>query len=73
MPLEVLPTPYGRPALACLRTAVAAAKDGVPLAPVTVVVPTNHVGVTARRALAATGLGDGGPGTGVAAVSFLTA
>ena len=73
MPLEVLPTPYGRPALACLRTAVAAAKDGVPLAPVTVVVPTNHVGVTARRALAAVGLGDGGPGTGVAAVSFLTA
>ncbi|HZM30667.1 MAG TPA: PD-(D/E)XK nuclease family protein [Acidimicrobiales bacterium] len=72
MPLEVLPTPYGRPALSRLTAAVAAAKAGDPLAPVTVVVPSNHVGVTARRALAAGGVGVG-PGTGVAAVTFLTA
>jgi ATP-dependent helicase/nuclease subunit B len=72
VPLEVLPTPYGRPALRRLRAAVAAAKAGDPLAPVTVVVPSNHVGVTARRALAAGGVGVG-PGTGVAAVTFLTA
>jgi len=72
VPLEVLPTPYGRPALSRLTAAVAAAKAGDPLAPVTVVVPSNHVGVTARRALAAGGVGVG-PGTGVAAVTFLTA
>ncbi|HZM39640.1 MAG TPA: PD-(D/E)XK nuclease family protein [Acidimicrobiales bacterium] len=72
MPLEVLSTPYGRPALERLRAAIADAKDGDPLAPVGVVVPSNHVGVTARRALASGGLG---PGThvGVAAVTFLTA
>jgi RecB family exonuclease len=55
-----------------LTAAVAAAKAGDPLAPVTVVVPSNHVGVTARRALAAGGVDDG-PGAGVAAVTFLTA
>ena len=72
MPLEVLSTPYGRPALERLRASVAAAKGSDPLAPVGVVVPSNHVGVTARRVLASGGLG---PGTraGVAAVTFLTA
>ena len=49
MPLEVLSTPYGR-LLERLRAAIADAKDGDPLAPVGVVVPSNHVGVTARRA-----------------------
>src|SRR5690606_21626125 len=51
----------------------AQAKGGDALAPVTVVVPSNHVGVTARRLLASGSLGpvtDGG--TGVAAVTFLT-
>ncbi|HEY7073185.1 MAG TPA: hypothetical protein VH479_23870, partial [Acidimicrobiales bacterium] len=72
MPLEVLSTPYGRPALERLRASIAAAKGNDPLAPVGVVVPSNHVGVTARRVLASGGLG---PGTraGVAAVTFLTA
>jgi ATP-dependent helicase/nuclease subunit B len=74
MPFEVVPTAYGRPALLVLRNAIAAAKRGDPLAPVTVVVPTNHVGVTARRALASGSLGPVGTGvTGVAAVTFLTA
>ena len=73
MPLDVVATAYGRPALLALRRAVAAAKRGDPLAPVTVIVPANHVGVTARRALASGSLGpvsDGG--AGVAAVTFLT-
>jgi ATP-dependent helicase/nuclease subunit B len=73
MPLDVVATAYGRPALQALRHAVAAAKQGDPLAPVTVIVPANHVGVTARRALASGSLGpvsDGG--AGVAAVTFLT-
>jgi len=73
MPLDVVATAYGRPALQALRRAVAAAKQGDPLAPVTVIVPANHIGVTARRALASGSLGpvsDGG--AGVAAVTFLT-
>ncbi|MBN2622152.1 MAG: hypothetical protein JXA83_02230, partial [Acidimicrobiales bacterium] len=73
MPIEVVTTPYGRPALLALRDAVAAAKAGEPLAPVTVVVPSNHVGVTARRLLAGGALGavvTGG--AGIAAVDFLT-
>jgi ATP-dependent helicase/nuclease subunit B len=73
MPLDVVTTAYGRPALVALARAVAAAKQGDPLAPVTVIVPANHVGVTARRALAGGELGsvsDGG--AGVAAVTFLT-
>jgi ATP-dependent helicase/nuclease subunit B len=73
MLVDVVATAYGRPALVALRRAVAAAKHGDPLAPVTVIVPANHVGVTARRALAGGSLGpltDGG--AGVAAVTFIT-
>ena len=62
VPLEVVTTPYGRPALEALRDAVAKAKAGDPLAPVTVVVPANHVGVTARRLLAGGALGGLAPG-----------
>jgi RecB family exonuclease len=72
--VEVVTTPYGRPALTALRDAVAAAKAGDALAPVTVVVPSNHVGVTARRLLASGALGAvASGGTGVAAVGFVTA
>lgn len=74
VPFQVATTAYGRPALAALRDAVAAAKGGDPLAPVTVVVASNHVGVTARRLLAAGALGPVTPGqVGVAAVGFVTA
>ena len=74
MPFEVVVSPYGRPALTALRDAVAAAKGDDPLAPVTVVVASNHVGVTARRLLAAGALGPVVPGRpGIAAVGFLTA
>ncbi len=65
---------YGREAAERLRAAVATAKAGEPLAPVTVVVPSNHVGVATRRLLASGALGPvGGHGAGLAAVTFLTA
>jgi RecB family exonuclease len=71
--VDVITTPYGPPALEALARVVAAAKSGEPLAPVTVVVPSNHVGVTARRNLAS---GRFGPitarGTGIIGVTFLT-
>jgi ATP-dependent helicase/nuclease subunit B len=64
---------YGPRAAQALRDRVAAAKTGDALAPVTVVVPTNAVGVAARRLL-----GSGGPGwvhragAGVAGLALLT-
>jgi RecB family exonuclease len=64
---------YGRPAAEALRAAIAAVKDDEPLAPVTVVVPSNHVSVAARRLLASGVLGPVcGRGVGVAAVTFVT-
>jgi len=66
-------TGYGRPALQALRDALAAAKAGEPLAPVSVVVPSNHVGVAARRLLAGGAAGPVVPaGRGLAGVTFLT-
>ena len=53
-----------RHALAALGDAVRAAKDGAPLAPVTVIVPTNATGVMARRSL--------GLDRGIAAVNMVT-
>jgi len=68
-----VPTAYGRAASRALRDAIARAKHDDPLAPVTVIVPTNSVGVAARRRLAS---GELGPltasGRGVAGVGFLT-
>ncbi len=64
---------YGPDAAESLRELIASAKDGDPLAPVTVVIPSNHVGVATRRLLAS---GDLGPvcerGRGLIAVDFLT-
>ncbi|MGH9183348.1 MAG: hypothetical protein ACRDZ9_05980 [Acidimicrobiales bacterium] len=65
MAFEVTTVAYGRPAVDALVAAVATAKGGDPLAPVTVVVPSNYAAVAGRRALAAIG-------PGVAAVSFVT-
>jgi ATP-dependent helicase/nuclease subunit B len=50
---ELINSGYGRVALAELHRLVLAAKKADPLAPVTVLVPTNGVGVAARRWLAA--------------------
>lgn len=60
-------TGFGRPSVELLARRVTDAKAGDPLAPVTVVVPSNHAAVAARRALA------GRPGgNGVLNVTFLT-
>ena len=73
MPITVVPTAYGRPASQALRDAVARAKRADVLAPVTVVVPTNSVGVSARRRLASGELGAvTNAGAGVVGVNFLT-
>lgn len=66
MPADLERVPFGPPAFASLRARVDAAKRGDALAPVTIVVPTNSVGVAARRALARAG-------RGIAGVSFVTA
>jgi ATP-dependent helicase/nuclease subunit B len=66
-------TPYGRPAAVALHRRVAAAKADDPLQPVTVVVPTNYVGVSARRMLAGGELGGlTAAGVGVAGLNLLT-
>jgi ATP-dependent helicase/nuclease subunit B len=62
---DVHTTAYGRPAVDLLGAQVKAAKGGDPLAPVTVIVPSNYAAVSTRRALAA-------QPRGVANVSFLT-
>ena len=59
---------YGRDASGALAAEIARAKVSGPLAPVTVLVPSNFAGLTARRVL---GAGLVGPG-GVANVSFVT-
>jgi hypothetical protein len=71
--VQVLWVENGRPAPEALRSAIGAAKGDEPLAPVTVVVPSNYVGVATRRLLASGTLGPiSGQGNGVAAISFLT-
>src|SRR5688500_18039118 len=73
MALRVEWTGYGPAAAVALRDAVADAKAGEPLAPVTVVVPSTHVGVASRRLLSSGSLGPvTGAGVGLAAVTFLT-
>ena len=64
MTIQVETTPYGPAAHTALAGAVARHKSDDPLAPVSVIVPTNQVGIAARRAL--------GRRRGVAAVTFLT-
>jgi ATP-dependent helicase/nuclease subunit B len=71
--IHVVPTAYGRAASQVLRDAVARAKRDDALAPVTVLVPTNSVGVSARRRLASGELGSvSATGRGVVGVAFLT-
>ncbi len=70
--MRVVWSPYGQGAAHALRDAVTEAKAGEPLAPVTVVVPSNHVGVASRRLLSSGALGPVAGGVGLAAVSFVT-
>jgi ATP-dependent helicase/nuclease subunit B len=73
VPLRVIPAPYGREASEVLRAEIARVKASEPIAPVTVVVPTNSVGVAARRFLASGELGPVVPGRpGVIGVTFVT-
>jgi len=73
VPIDLEWVPYGRPAAEALRSVIATAKAADPLIPVTVVVPSNHVGVAARRLLASGALGPASSrGSGLAAVTFLT-
>jgi len=73
VPVRVVASPYGRAAAEALRAEIARAKATSPLAPVTVVVPGNSVGVAARRLLASGELGPVSPvGAGVIGVNFLT-
>ncbi|HJR26786.1 MAG TPA: hypothetical protein VJ804_15010, partial [Acidimicrobiales bacterium] len=73
MGIEVVTTAYGEPASRALHAAVVAAKGGDPLRSVTVVVPSNHVGVATRRLLASGRLGPvASAGSGIAAATFLT-
>lgn len=66
-------TAYGRPAAEVLCERVAAAKADDPLAAVTVLVPTNYVGVSIRRLLATGALGPVTTrGAGVAGITLLT-
>lgn len=50
--MRVVTTAYGASALAALGEVVGAAKRADPMAPVTVIVPTNLAGIAARRHLA---------------------
>jgi ATP-dependent helicase/nuclease subunit B len=59
---------FGRPATEALARAIVRAKQAGPLAPVTVVVASNFVGLSIRRLLGGGALG----GSGLANVSFLT-
>jgi RecB family exonuclease len=70
---DLVTTAYGRAAATALHAQLVAAKRDEPLAPVTVIVPTNSVGVAARRLLASGELGSiTSRGAGVIGVSFLT-
>ncbi|MEO1063222.1 MAG: PD-(D/E)XK nuclease family protein [Actinomycetota bacterium] len=64
MTVELVTTPYGAPSHEALRSLVDRYQRDDRLAPVTVIVPSNYVGIAARRAL--------GRARGVAAVTFLT-
>ncbi len=64
---------YGRPASEALRSAITLAKGDEPLAPVSIVVPSNYVGVATRRLLASGAIGAICTGaSGMAAVGFVT-
>jgi ATP-dependent helicase/nuclease subunit B len=66
-------TPYGRVAAIMLRERVAAAKADDPLRAVSVLVPTNYVGVSLRRMLASGALGPvTARGRGIVGLSLLT-
>lgn len=70
MSLRVVATEYGPRAGELLRRLIAEAKAGDPLAPVTVVVPSNYVGVSVRRSMAREQLTP--RGVGIAGIDLVT-
>jgi len=71
--IQVTPAMFGNDAALALREAISRAKGSDPLIPVTVLVPTNYVGVSIRRQLASGNLGQITPASrGIAGVDFLT-
>lgn len=72
MTFSLVTTEHGPAALAALERVVREAKAGEPLTPVTVVVPTNHAGVTARRMLAKHRAGSTAETSGVIGARFVT-
>lgn len=65
--------PAGRPAVRALAGAIGAAKQGDPLAKVTVVVPTAYSALCLRRLLGAGTVSSAGERAGIVNVDFLTA
>lgn len=65
---EVDVVAYGRPATRALARLISAAKAGHPLDPVTVIVPSNQAGLSARRLLGGGALGS----AGLANIAFVT-
>ncbi len=64
---------YGTEAAAALRVEISRIKAQEPLAPVTVVVPSNQVGVSTRRLLASGAAGSiSGAGPGLIGITFVT-
>ncbi|WP_426571270.1 PD-(D/E)XK nuclease family protein [Aquihabitans sp. McL0605] len=64
---------YGTDAATALRVEISRIKGAEPLAPVTVVVPSNQVGVSTRRLLASGSVGSVcGAGPGLIGVTFVT-
>ena len=72
MNIEVLGTAFGRPALDRLHSLISTIKADDPLAPVSVLVPSNYVGVSTRRLIASGELGPVGAHAGLAGIDLLT-
>ena len=70
--MDVVATAYGRPALVELHRLISAVKANDPLSPVSVLVPSNYVGVSTRRMLASGELGPIGTQPGIAGIDLLT-
>ncbi|MFC8596827.1 PD-(D/E)XK nuclease family protein [Isoptericola sp. NPDC057191] len=71
--LRPVATPYGAPALDCLRSVVSELKQDDPMTQVVVVAPTHLAGTVARRHLARHGIDrPGGTGPGIAGLEITT-
>ena len=72
MSIQVVGAAYGRPALSELRGLISELKQDDALSPVSVLVPSNYVGVSTRRMLASGDLGRIANREGLAGIDLLT-